>query len=214
MPNHLRVLPIIAMLVATFPSAQAGVMTYSDEASFLDAIDPFYLESFDGLTTNSDPAELTLGPSNGFGYRVSAVKGLFVVAPNGDVALSTNTYSDDLNVTMDQGVVTAFGGWFFPTDASGNSVAGNVGLSFDLIGGTAWSTTVAKGDFFGLTSSLAITDVTVTAPGSVYPTLDDLYVGSASKTSAAPAPAPAPATAALLALGLLVVGMRRAANRG
>ncbi len=47
MPN---VLPIIAMLVATFPSTQAGVMTYSDEASFLDAIAPFYLESFDGLT--------------------------------------------------------------------------------------------------------------------------------------------------------------------
>jgi hypothetical protein len=118
MPNQLRVLPIIAALVATSPSAHAGVMTYSDEASFLNALDTFYLESFDGRTTGLGPAELQFGPSNGFSYKIKAPNGLYFIG-SGDVALTTNTFTDILNITMDQSVVTAFGGWFFPTNAGG-----------------------------------------------------------------------------------------------
>lgn len=215
MRSKLKPLFIAAALGSACQGAQAALIHYYDLPSFLaDIEDGYYLEAFDGLSTGTElPGPLSFGPTNGFGFAASASgDDLFAIDLNGGKALSTNLDTDTLTITFSGNPVTAIGGFFFPT--GGGGATQRIALTFS--DDSSWSSDAASSTFFvGFTSSIALTSVSITAPNdfcgssSCYPTLDDLYVG----TAATAADAPTPATTALLALGLILIGVRRRPSR-
>lgn len=109
-------------------------MEYSDHASFLDAIDSdYFLDGFDG--ESGRPNQINRGPVNGYLYTAAASTNdlLFVdVHGSSDTpALTTCTIGPTIDITFTDNAVTTVGGFFFPTNLSGNPLTGTMTLDFN-----------------------------------------------------------------------------------
>ncbi|MDP2008030.1 MAG: PEP-CTERM sorting domain-containing protein [Rubrivivax sp.] len=191
-----------ALAAATAVSAQTT--TYTSSAAFLPNVgagsytEAFAVPSFSGDAT----ADFSSG---GFSYTVS-VPGNTLYGNGGFIG--TNGPNFPMLVTFTGAPVTAVGGNFFATNIS--DVFQAVPITVTLSDGTTSMFTPASesASYRGFVSTLAITSLTLGAPGaSLYVGMDNLTVGVASVV-------PEPATALLLGLGLggvLLARRRRAA---
>ena len=199
--------------LAGVTSANAA-MVYTDEASFLGAINPgYYLNEFNDLASyGSGPLAGPLSyTSGGFSYDVSSggSPSLFASKPWGGDNWAIAAYTaDDLTVTFTSGNVTAVGGIVFSTAGDGSFLGGNVIVNLS----DATSVTVASDLFRGFVTSTTgplITSLTITSLEPLgFASLDHLYVGT---TSVEPPPPPVivpePTTVMTGALLLLPFGV-------
>jgi hypothetical protein len=186
----------MAGALACFGAAQA-VWTTSEATFTSNLLGAFYLEDFNNFTYGSPlngQATWAAPGANGYGWTAGgAPGGLWSNAG----ALSTNTASDPIVITMTGAPVTAFGGIFANTDINGNTIAGTLTISFN--GGAQTQVAAGSNGFLGWYGTTPIASVTIQvddAPGQV----DHFYVGSA---------VPEPATMAALGLGAIALIRRR-----
>lgn len=186
----------MAAILAVANAASAVTTIYTEEAGFVDAIQPgYYLEDFSSFSYGSfQGAVITFGPANGFSYQVASSSDTLYSGPGN---LSTNRFMDSLMIAFTGSPVTAVGGIFWPTNMSGGNAVGPITLT--LSDGTALSLADADATTFRgfATDGAALTSISIAGDGvSQWPTVDHFYVGQA-----VPAAIPAPG-----ALGLVVLG--------
>jgi len=181
-------LAAVLLILAATNAALAGTTVYTDQGSFLAAVQPgYYLEDFSAFTYGSftDPS-LDFGPINGFEYTMSAADGLY----SGDGHMSTNASYDSLDIAFTGSPVTAIGGLFWPTDDAGLGVFGRIALS--LSDGTSVSLVGPTPDTFRgfVTDGTAFTSMSISSLEEVqWPTVDNFYVGQAGgETEVVPVP--------------------------
>jgi hypothetical protein len=197
----------LAAGTVTLGATTAGAaVIYEDEPSFLANIQAgYYLEDFNGYVYGGYTEYTLYLESNGWAYTISAEGGANSFLWSGDGNMSTNSALDWLRVDFDpdceNGLPTAVGGWFFPSDISGYYQAGPIVI--DMSDGTHYEFNPASGtDFRGFTTDAPISWMTIEAPdGAVYAwaTMDHFYVGAV----------PAPGVLALLGLAGLARSRRR-----
>ncbi len=186
-------------------SAFASSVTFTDRSVFqAGVLAGSYTESFDGL---SDPPAGAVPFSGGaFAYSAFAASDIYLSGG----FLGTSQIDEALTITFTGGNVTAIGADFFTTDISDafQSVLVDILLS-DGTHETFTPTSLAD-SFRGFHSDVAITSLTISAPGqSLYAGLDNLTVGSVQGSTNVPEPA----SLALVGLGFagLLASRRRAA---
>ena len=207
---RLQNLSILA-LVATLGSpsiAQAQFVTYTSQASFLAAITNPDVDTFAGFSTTSTTASPITRNAGPYGYAafVTDNNEFFGVGSAGNPWLSTNTATDAMTFATFTGNVGAVGGNFFGSNIDGAFESGDILITYVDATGTQSTTLRAPttGSFFGVVSlSRRINAFTVSAVQPVddflWPTVDNLTLGQTT--------VPEPGTYALLATGLLAIGL-------
>ncbi|HEY1092330.1 MAG TPA: PEP-CTERM sorting domain-containing protein [Burkholderiaceae bacterium] len=197
--SNIRQLASAFALTLLSVAAHAATTTYTSSASFLAQVAPgAYTENFNAAV---DPGGLF--SSGGFSYAISSPGELYF---SGDF-VGTNQIDSALTVSFTGGNVFAVGANFFATNISDEFQA--VSLTLTLSDGTvtSFTPTSLSDSYRGFVSNLAITSLTISAPGqSLYAGLDNLTVGAVS-------PVPEPASWALMGLGVagLLATRRRTA---
>jgi hypothetical protein len=207
---------VVAAGVALAPSvAQAQFTTFTSFAAWSAAVSNPGLDTFNDLAIASTPSPLnrtTTGTA--YNYRATSVgpgSNLFFPAGNSaDPWLSNNSAVDDIVFDNFSASVRGIGGLFFGSDINGSFLPGiTINIAATNAGGT-FNYTIPNSlttSFFGVVSSGAITSfrIGVTQTPGVAPswvTANDL------RLAAAPAVViPEPSTYALLATGLVALGV-------
>ena len=199
------------LAIATLPtiglslSASAATITYTDRSTFLNNISATYLETFNSLTTASNPQSFA---NNGFGYAVSATGGLNVDTDTaGSRFLGANTAGANIVVNFANNNITAVGGFFFSSDLSNNFTADAIQLTLNngsRIDIAPSATKSFRG--FATDDGSRITSLTFAGGSSQFNTFggfDDFYVGTAN---IAPTPVPEPSQIlTYIILGSLII---------
>jgi hypothetical protein len=204
----------------TAGAASAGTL-YTDVAAFTAASNIVELNDFSGVA-DGFYSSLTFEPPayQTFQYEIVATNGLQVgpslnpfvpLLPSG--AISTQAADDALVVNFTSNNVYAVGGEFWGTGLLGQPVWANI--TINLSDGTSVTFETFGPEFYGFTSDVVITSMTIEAERVVLPghleawaTMDNLYVGTLTVI-----PLPPAAWAGLGMLGLLG-GARAFRRRG
>lgn len=179
-------------------SALASTTTFTSSSLFQSHVAAgAYTEGFNG--SGLPPAGEVAFSGGAFSYKVFAPSNLY----GGTGFLGTSQIDEALTITFTSGNVTAFGGNFFTTDI--NDDFQSVEVILTLSDGTVetFLPTSFADSYRGFTSDLAITSLTISAPGqSLYAGLDNLTVGMT---------VPEPTSLLLVGLGFagLVAARRR-----
>jgi hypothetical protein len=174
-------------------SAQAAIITYTNQTSFLNAIQSgYYLEGFESLSLTG----LTASPinySNGtYSYQASAQNGFVGAGTSGDHWLATNTAANPVTISNLTPTITAIGGFFFTSDLNGSLISGTINVSVNGGSSSLSTSTNSSTNFFGFISDngTPLTGLVVNATqtsGSRWATTNNLIVGQAA-TTAVPEP--------------------------
>ncbi|QJR37720.1 PEP-CTERM sorting domain-containing protein [Gemmatimonas groenlandica] len=206
--HHLSAVALIVTL-NTPAVARAQFVVYTNQATFLAAVTDARVDMFTGfdmINPTPSPIVRMVAP---YGYTASVNNGgdFFGAGTVANPWLSTNTATDAITFADFTGGVGAVGGNFFGSNIAGAFQSGDILITYvDAVGAT--STTLiapSTSSFFGVVSqSYAITSFTVSAvqPSEsefLWPTVDNLTL---AKTTV-----PEPGTYALLATGLLAIGI-------
>ena len=198
-----------AVTLSTPVVARAQFVVYTNQATFLAAVTNAGVDTFTGFNTSSStpsPIVRTAGP---YRYTAFVTNGgdFFGAGTVANPWLSTNTATDAIAFGSFIGGVGAVGGNFFGSNIAGAFQSGNILVTYvDAMG--AQSTTLiapSTSSFFGVVSQrFAITSFTVSAvqPSDtefLWPTVDNLTLAQTT--------VPEPGTYALLATGLLAIGI-------
>ncbi len=179
------------MLLAQVSLVVSAATVYTDEATFLTQMDPYYyLEDFSNYIYN-DPIHTgqptaDFGAVDGYSWTASTIPDGTFTDTYGLVsltnALSTDSPKDLLTITFTGSEVTALGGIFASTDTF-LAVADQQKVIITLSDKT--SASFLGSDFRGFTSDVAIASLTINAvndpndPNNVFwPMLAHFYVGS------------------------------------
>jgi hypothetical protein len=200
---------VIVLLLMAIP-ASATAIQYSSKDDFLAAVkSPYFFENFDQFTYGGfiSPS-LSLEKEN---YLVVLSASTRLFSGNGD--MSVNCAKDQLIIdfsgsTGNYTPVTAVGAYFWPADFYGNSLVGPIKIT--LSDGTVYETyTASSGTFVGFTSTggTAFQKLEFSIPSELsrsysWPTIDNLYVGSAIGGIDNPLPSPEPSSMLLLGSGI------------
>jgi hypothetical protein len=198
----------IATVLAFAVPAHAAITVYTDQASFLAAVQGQATDSFDDLTP-SDPSALPLSlprSVGAYGYTVGAAGNLYITANpdmNADRWVSIFESSDDIVINGFTGGVAAAGMFLFSINSLLAVIPADVTATVtDSLGASlVWSPAPSSaGNFVGFVSTGLLTSVTVNSSfggGAPFVTINNLTLA---------APIPEPGTWALLLAGLGVVG--------
>ena len=194
-------------MAGTTGKASAALTVYTNRAAFLAATNAgYYQEGFESTTIGPTSFNFS-GGGSGTPYKyvattTAAAGGFYPFVPNGGPsgqALATSNSNQQIVFTVAAGSapITAFGGYFFDTDAAGSLTATLPRVTTDqnAAGTYAAPTSSSFTSFIGYTSTTPFTSLTVyEAPTSnQFPSIDNLIVGTAS-------PVPEPATLAVLGI--------------
>lgn len=235
----MRILSVLlaASAMVSAVSAQAAIVVYTDEASFLAAITAPATDGFEDLSLlNPTPAPLTRSVGS-YGYTASIADDFYASGTDADRWLSTNIATETILFDSFTGGVSAIGGFFFGSSADFSYVPGAT-LNFSVSDGSSVLLTsladATTNSFLGFVStgllgSLAVTTVqpigagTPTGSDFIYTAVNDLTLGVARPIVEGPGPGgggvgavPEPESWALLIAGFGLVGatMRRRRSIG
>lgn len=192
-------------LLASAPVAQAA--QYTSEAAFVATLNPgYYHEPFSGYPNFSGHATpMNFAGGAGYSYQASTGAQAFLVFDiGGNKYLTTSgtptfQWSSPVTITFTGAPVTAIGGSFFMTTASGGLAGSDVSLGFSD-GTNVVLNGQANSSFFGYTSANPVTSLTITPPAThQFVSIDNLYVGSI----------PAPGVVGAIAFGGVLAARRR-----
>ncbi len=207
--RHLQRIPVVVLLLVCFlgfahpNAARAAAITTTNSSYFNSQL------AAGSFTTNISSLGQGLLPNtetlsgNGFTYDVTSVLGggLFGI-PTG---LTTNANGSTLRFDFTSGYVTAVGGDFFSTDATGALDGGSVTLVLSD-GSTITINNSSLTSFAGfLSPGVFITRLNITPGAASYATAD-FTVGDVVTTNGS---VPEPATFGLLGAGLFAGGLLR-----
>jgi hypothetical protein len=191
----------VALATIVFPmSANAVITVFTTQVAFqAAATTPYgnYVETFDSLNPAVTLASPQTFSNGGFSYTASvSTTSFFPAGTSGsDVWLSTNTATDTITLNnFAGGNVSAVGGNFFGTDISGLFATGDVTLTATDASGTVSQTinSATLTSFVGFISSGSFSSISIAAvqptSGFLWPTVNNLYVGSAASSTAVPEP--------------------------
>jgi hypothetical protein len=207
-----RYIVVVGILAALSSTASAQVTVYTNQASFLAAVQAgYYTESYDSLPPSGTQLPASMPFSQGaFAYTVSATNNatasLYSAGAGTDLWLSTNNTTDVMNYSPTSGNVTAMGGFFFGSDIAGNFQQASITVQVN--GGspqTFSAPSPTNGAFIGFTSTSPFTLLTVAADqsaGTRWPTVNDFTVGIAQTV-------PEPTSLALLGIPALGLAWKR-----
>jgi hypothetical protein len=194
---------VIALVLLSCPAFATAIPTTS-ESDFLAAIKSSYLfEDFNEYTYGSYKLPSLSLEENGYIAVLSSGHKLY----SGNGFMSTNCANDPLIIDFSESAipVTAIGGHFWPTGASGNNLIGYTKLV--LSDGTVYEIQSADyDDFVGFVShdGTAFEKIEISVLGGqvspyTWPSVDNLYVGTAH--------APEPSTLLLISTGIAGLGV-------
>ena len=212
----------LAILLASFGSAEAAIAVYKTQASYLAAISAPGVDTFDDLNPTgalATPQTRIAGP---YAYTASAgpERQFFPAGEvRGDVWLSTFRRTDSITFSEFSSGVRGVGGFFFKTDESGlfSSATARINFSITDASGTVQDKLddstlmsflgfVSTGPFISL--KLWVADEGFGVDG-VWASVNDLTLGAAA---VAP-PIPEPETYALMLGGLALLGALTRRNK-
>jgi hypothetical protein len=184
--------PVLALALISAP-VLADSTVYNTSPEFLSLLAPgAYTETFNGL------ADLAAGPvsfsTNGFRFSLSAPSDLYA---SGDF-IGTSQINEALTINFFSGNVYAVGANFFASNVSDELQPVQISLSLSDGTNVSYTPTSLDDSFRGFVSDVAITSLTINAPGmSLYAGVDNLTLATAV--------VPEPASALLACLGLIGV---------
>ena len=163
----IRIATFVAFALATTATQAAVFNTYSDEASFLSALQSgAYTETFAGQTPNASPVSLNFsGGTPSIGYTLSSPGDSLFIVP-ASAGFDKSVGQNDLNLPVVIGGISqpinALGGYFFNADVDFVPINGTLALSLTDSGGTysfgtPTSPTTGPGTFFGFITTAPIT---------------------------------------------------------
>jgi hypothetical protein len=209
----LGLLAVLAPFAGVTSAAHAASQIYTNEASFLAALQPG--SSTENFTSAGNTSALSYSYSgSGLGYTVTA-PGTTVFQAGTNIS---TTLPSPLVFTFTTGNVTAVGGNFFLVNSANEFQSGPVTATLsDGTTATITPTSTSTGTFLGFISPTAITSLTFSTPAGgaggvgLYNAVDNLTVGTAVPGNTT---APEPGSLALLLSVAGVAGMVIRKRRG
>jgi hypothetical protein len=200
----LKAIALAAALCAG-AGAQAAITVYTTQTAFVNHVVAPGYDTFDDLRYEPYPDTLNRH-AGAYSYSAYSAGGLWGAGGTGGDWWLSNTYSHNPIVFSGfGGNVWGFGGYFFPTDVTGNYTPGSVILT--AIDGTVLTYNLADattGSFLGFVSDTPLTSVVLgTDGGDYWPTANNVVLA-----------VPEPATYGMLLAGLGLVGAAARRRRG
>lgn len=184
-----------ATLFLQVADLRAGTITiFTEKAAFEGAISNAGTDTFNDLSglLADNPLSRIAGPHQ---YQASVPGDSFYMAGTvKDSWLSTNTWETAIVLDSFAPGIKAIGGYFFPSDSSGEYIAGSMTLTLQDKDGATETTTFAPADIatfrgFISTSDLASLTVTPFVGSQTWATANDLILGETlGDTQAVPEP--------------------------
>jgi hypothetical protein len=174
---------VLALLAST-SAAQAAITVYTTQAAYDAAISAPGTDTFNDISitgTTPSPLNRTAGA---YTYTATTVDSFFGAGSPADAWLSTNLAADPITLgSFAGGTVRGVGGFFFTSDIAGAAATGDITLAVtDSLGATAnvTITGTTPASFRGFVSDGTITSVVVSAvqAGPIWPTINDLTLGT------------------------------------
>ncbi len=203
-------------LICAAKTANATIVVYTDQASFLAAISAPGTDTFNDMPGNSvgSPMNRSAGSytysASTYSYTTGTYSDPFYPAgSSADRWLSTNDATDSIVFYNFSSGFAGIGGFFFGSDINGDFKAGDIEL--DAGDGSGYLSVIVTGattgSFRGFVSDGGLTSLWVAAgqptTASLWATVNNLTLG------AAPTAVPEPATLSLMALGLGLTVLRK-----
>lgn len=207
----------LVVTAAALPTVASAQTTFADFTSFLAAVGPYGLDTFDDLDPiTSGPTDRTAG---GYGYQIAAAAAplnmlfsLEATPGNTDLWISEETGGTGITFSGFGSAVRGIGGFFFGTDFGGAAIDAPVILRAEDVHGNFVETTLnqaSPNSFFGVLfdHQLATLSVRMRDSDITFATANDLVLAEGATR------VPEPASLLLVAPGAALLLMREARRR-
>jgi hypothetical protein len=168
--------------------ALAVITVYTNEATFLVAIKSPGVDGFNGISLTSATASPLMRSAGAYSYTgTTSITNFFGAGTAADPWLSTNNATAAILFNNFTSSVSGVGGLFFCSNIGGLFTSGSVTVSATDSQGASATQTIngaTPTSFLGFVSDGLLTSVSVSAvqsPGAIWPTVDNLTMGTAKE---------------------------------